>query len=484
MKNYPVLLSGGSGTRLWPLSRSKWPKQFVQLFENQHRTLFQSAAMRLDQDAGFAAPTVICNSDHRFIVTDQLEDCGVQAGKIFLEPCGRNTGPAVTTAALALAQEDPDGVMIVMPSDHIIAKQDAFISAVKMAIDVARTGVLTLFGITPSEPHTGYGYIKRGEAIEGTKAEAFRVESFVEKPDANKARGLVESGGHYWNSGIFVLPIKDFLAEVERLQPDMLDACSRSYQGLCEDLGFLRLEETAFSAAPNVSIDIAILEKTSNVAVVPLAVDWSDVGSWSTVSELIDKDDNGNSIVGEAIVKDTSNCLIHSKTRLVAGLGVSDLIIVDTPDALLVSTKDEPQNVSKIVEDLRKRDRTESEQNVQNYRPWGFFESLIVGPQFQVKKLHIKSGGIMSLQRHQHRSEHWVVVSGTARITHADQQFVLNRNESAYIPAKDWHRIENPGSDPLEIIEVQTGDYLGEDDIERADDVYGRLNEMPDKRAR
>jgi len=482
MKNYPVLLSGGSGTRLWPLSRSKWPKQFVQLFENQHRTLFQSAAMRLDQDAEFEAPTVICNRDHRFIIADQLEDCGVQANKIFLEPCGRNTGPAVTTVALALAKEDPDGVMIVMPSDHIIAKQEAFISAVKMAIEVARTGVLTLFGITPSEPHAGYGYIKPGDVIDGAKTEAFRVESFVEKPDASKARSFVESGDHYWNSGIFVLPIKEFLAEVEQLQPDMLDACNRSYQGLCEDLGFLRLEETAFSAAPNLSIDIAIMEKTSNAAIIPLTVGWNDVGSWSTVPELIDKDANGNSISGEVIMQDTSNCMIHAEGRLVAGLGIKDLVIVDTPDALLVCAKDEAQNVPKIVEMLR--GSTKSEEHFRNYRPWGFSESLISGPGFQVKRLRVKPDGILSLQRHQHRNEHWVVVSGTARITHGERRFLLNGNESTYIPATEWHRIENLESVPLEIIEVQTGDYLGEDDIERADDVYGRSNEKHDKAAK
>lgn len=477
MKIYPVLLSGGSGTRLWPLSRSMWPKQFVKLFENQDHTLFQSTALRLDQDPAFAAPTVICNKNHRFIITDQLEACGVRADRIILEPCGRNTAPAVTTAALALVQEDPAGVMIVMPSDHIITDQDAFISAVKAAAELARTGVLTLFGITPTEPHTGYGYIKRGDPIEGPKTQAFRVESFVEKPDADKAKGLAETGDHYWNSGIFLLPIKEFLAEVERLQTDMLEACSRSYQGLCEDLGFLRLEEAAFSAAPNISIDIAIMEKTSNAAVVPLAVGWNDVGSWSTVSELIDKDSEGNSILGEAIVHGSSNCLIHAEERLVAGLGVKDLVIVDTADALLVATKDETQKVSTIVEALRRQGRTEGERHVRNYRPWGFFESLNAGPQFQVKKLHVKPGGILSLQRHHCRNEHWVVVSGTARITLGDRTFLLNENESTYIPVTEWHRIENPGTVPLEIIEVQTGDYLGEDDIERADDAYGRSNE-------
>ncbi len=475
MTIYSVVLSGGSGTRLWPLSRSMWPKQFVHLIKNQEYTLFQSAVLRLDQDPAFAAPTIVCNNNHRFIIIDQLEECGVQAGKIILEPCGRNTGPAVTTAALALAEEDPDGVMIVMPSDHIVADENAFIDAVKMAIDVAQTGQLTLFGITPTEPDTGYGYIRRGDAIEGTQA--FRVKSFFEKPDASKAKVLIESGEHYWNSGIFILPIKEYLAEVERLQPELLYACESSWQGAREDLGFLRLQESAFSAAPDISIDVAILEKTSNAAVVPFVAGWNDVGSWSTVSELIDKDDNGNSILGEAIVHNTANCLIHAQRRLVVGLGVEDLVIIDTPDALLVSAKDEAQNVPKIVEGLREQGRSESELHVRNFRPWGFFESLNIGPHFQVKKLHIKPGGIVSLQRHQHRNEHWVVVVGTAQITHGDKQFLLNENESTYIPATDWHRIGNPGSAPLEIIEIQTGTYLGEDDIERADDIYDRLTE-------
>ena len=474
MTIYPVLLSGGSGTRLWPLSRAAYPKQFLRLPPSQPGTLFQNTARRLDDRDDTADPTVICSNAHRFIVTEQLEACGCAARKIYLEPVGRNTAPAVTVAALSVVEEDPEGIMVVMPCDHIMDDPAAFARRVDDAVEAARGGRFVLFGIAASEPHTGFGYIARGAALDSPCAGAYEVLSFVEKPDAETAATLAEQGGHYWNSGIFVLPAAMLLKEIERLQPELARACRAAYENARQDLGFYRLDEQAFAGSPEISLDHAVMEPTRNAVVLPLDAGWRDVGSWASLSGIIEQDAARNSVFGDAILNNVTNCLIYGEDRLVTGLGLENLVIADTRDVLLVAHKDEAQNVAALAQAIGKQGRAEHDRNVRQYRPWGYFESLCLGPRFQVKRLIVNPGGVLSLQMHRHRSEHWVVVRGTARITHGDRQFDLNEGESAYIPVTDWHRIENRGAVPLEIVEVQIGSYLGEDDIIRSEDVYSR----------
>ena len=473
----PVILSGGSGTRLWPLSRSLYPKQFIQFFNDQDASFLGATLKRLPHEDGFERPVLLCNNDHRFLVQEELENGGIDAKSVVLEPIARNTAAPIAVAALQALKESPQAVLVVMPSDHVIEDTTKFAAAVQRAAMVAATGRLVLFGIRPAEAHTGYGYIRQGTALDGFNGAAFQVDAFFEKPERSVAESYVAAGHYYWNSGIFVLHAKTFIEEMSRLAPRVLEAARAALAGAELDLGFLRLDKAALSQSPNTSIDYAIMEQTSQAAMIPLDIGWSDVGSWSSLWEMAPQDDKGNFIRGEALLEDTEGCYVHSERSLVSTIGVDNLVIVDTPDALLVADKARSQDVSKVVQRLRHSNRKEQEQHLRNYRPWGYFETLAIGPRFQVKKLHVKPGGQLSMQMHHHRSEHWVVVQGTALITVGDMEKLVRENESVYIFATQWHRLANPGKVPLELIEVQIGTYLGEDDILRTDDVYNRAPE-------
>lgn len=474
---YPVVLSGGSGTRLWPLSRAMYPKQFIRFFNGQAASFLGATLTRLKSGADFRAPILLCNNDHRFLVKEEVERAGARPLAIVLEPVARNTAPAIAVAALMALRETPDAVLAVMPSDHVVKDEARFVEGVKRAAEVAATGKLVLFGIEPTEPHTGYGYIRKGGDLDGFSGAAFRVEAFYEKPDRATAERYLASGGYFWNSGIFVLDARTFLDELKRLEPSILDAAQAALANAAEDLGFLRLDKTSFANAPNISIDYAVMERTKAAAMLPMNVGWNDVGSWSSLWDIAPRDEAGNYVHGEAVLEETHDCYVHSEKALVSTIGVKDLVIVDTPDALLVADKTRAQDVSKIVARLKQTNRKEQEQHLRNYRPWGFFETLSLAPRFQVKLLHVKPGGKLSMQMHHHRSEHWIVVQGTARVVIGDHEQLVRENESVYITATQWHRLENPGKVPLELIEVQIGTYLGEDDIVRTDDVYNRAPE-------
>ena len=474
---YPVILSGGSGTRLWPLSRAMYPKQFIRFFAGQSRSFLGATLHRLSIEAGFEKPLLMCNNDHRFLVKEEIESAGIEPRELILEPVARNTAAALAVAALQIARDDPNGVMVVMPSDHVIKDDQRFVEAVRRAAIVAATGRLVLFGIKPAEPHTGYGYIRQGESLEGFTGGAFQVKAFVEKPDIKTAGKYVSDGGYYWNSGIFVLHVRTFLDELARLEPRVLEAARGGLTNAVEDLGFLRLDKPSFAAAPSISIDYAVMEKTELAAMLPIDVGWNDIGSWSSLWDVAPHDAAGNFVNGDSLLIDTRNCYVHSERGLVSTIGVDNLVIVDTPDALLVADKSRAQDVSTIVKRLKLTNRKEQEQHLRNYRPWGFFETLSIGGRFQVKLLHVKPGGKLSMQMHHHRSEHWVVVQGTAKVVVGDIEKLVRENESVYIFSTQWHRLENPGKVDLELIEVQIGTYLGEDDIVRTDDVYNRAAE-------
>lgn len=466
----PVILSGGSGTRLWPLSRAMYPKQFIQFFDGDASLL--GATLRRVGD-GFSAPIVICNNDHRFLVREELERAGVEGAVTILEPVSRNTAAAVAVAACAALQQSPDAVIVVLPSDHAVKDAARFTQALNKVAAVAATGKLVLFGITPTGPHTGYGYMRRGAALNGAGG-PYHVEAFYEKPDLATAERYAADQSFFWNSGIFVLHAATFLDELQQLAPDILAAARGALEAAEEDLGFLRLDQAKFVAAPSISIDCAVMEKTKKAVMMPLDVGWSDIGSWSSLWEHADQDAQANAVWGDAVLIDTTKCLVHSDRSLVATIGVEGLVIVDTPDALLVADKSRAQDVSKLVSRLKQLNRKEHTQHVRSYRPWGYFEQVGLGSRFQVKLLHVKPGGQLSLQMHHHRSEHWVVVRGIAKVTIDETETLVQENESVYIPATRWHRLENPGKVPLELIEVQIGTYLGEDDIIRADDIYHR----------
>jgi mannose-1-phosphate guanylyltransferase/mannose-6-phosphate isomerase len=470
---FPVILSGGSGTRLWPLSRAMYPKQFIRFSSSQALSFLAATLQRMKPEQGSRPPTIVCNADHRFLVQEEARSIGASPRAIVLEPVARNTAPAIAVAALHVARENPAGILVVTPSDHVIQDEPAFVDAVRRAADVAATGRLVLFGITPAGPHTGYGYIRRGAALPQFSG-VFDVEAFTEKPDEDTARGYLAAGTYTWNSGIFVLGAEAFLDELDRLQPAIREAAGEALAKATQDLDFLRLDPEAFARSPGISVDYAVMEKTGKAAVLPVEMGWSDVGSWSALWEIGARDKDGNTVEGDALLEATSNTYVHSDRALVSTLGVKDLVIVDTPDALLVADRAKAQDVSRIVARLKEAGRKEHEQHLRNYRPWGFFETLNVGPRFQVKLLHVKPGGKLSMQMHHHRSEHWVVVHGTAKVTVGGEEKLVGENQSVYIVATQWHRLENPGKTPLEMIEVQIGSYLGEDDIVRADDIYNR----------
>ena len=464
----PVILSGGAGTRLWPLSREMYPKQLLPLTSD--RTMLQETAIRLQGIDGASAPVVVCNESHRFMVAEQLRTIKLAAAAILLEPVARNTAPAVALAALQAQKLDPNAIIVVAPADHVIRDVRGFKSACKTAIAQAQADKLVTFGIVAHAPETGYGYIRRG-AGEGP---AYPVAKFVEKPPLERAREYVDSGDYYWNSGMFVFKAARFVQELQRFAPLILQACKTALEAAKSDLDFIRIDKASFDRCPSDSIDYAVMEKTDSAVVVPLDVGWSDVGSWSSLFDALPADEDGNVLRGDVLTHDSSDCFVQSSSRLVAVVGLKDHVVVETKDAVLVAPKNRVQDVKEIVAQLKKAGRPESSLHREVFRPWGSFDSIDFGDRFQVKRLSVNPGAILSLQMHHHRAEHWVVVSGTARITCDDKTFLLSENESTYIPIGSRHRIENPGKVPLHIVEVQSGSYLGEDDIVRFEDSYGR----------
>jgi mannose-1-phosphate guanylyltransferase/mannose-6-phosphate isomerase len=468
---HPVILSGGSGTRLWPMSRTLYPKQLLSLLG--HDSLLQQTVRRVADRQGFAAPLLVANEEHRFIIAEQLREIAAIPRALLLEPVGRNTAPAACIAALALTEVETDPLMLVMPSDHTIGDVAAFAGAVERAATAAGAGALVSFGIAPQRAETGYGYIRRSGELDGAEG-VFAVAEFVEKPGPEQAQAYVASGEHSWNSGIFLFPARVYLDELERLRPDMVAACRNALATARRDSDFVRLGREAFAACDSDSIDYAVMERTRRAAVVPVSMGWSDVGSWDALWEMGAKDQHGTSIEGNVIAEDTRNCYLRSEAGLVAAIGIEDLVVVATADAVMVAPRNRTQDVKKLVARLVKDRRDEADALPTVHRPWGTFTSLHNGHRVQVKHIMVKPGGKLSLQMHHHRAEHWVVVQGTAKIRRGDQEMMLSEDQSTYIPIGTAHRLENPGKIPLHLIEVQSGSYLGEDDIIRLEDSYGR----------
>ena len=464
----PVILSGGAGTRLWPLSREMYPKQLLAL--TGKLTMLQDTVTRLAGISGASAPIIVCNEAHRFTVAEQIRALGAKPAAILLEPAGRNTAPAVALAALQSLQIDSEATLVVAPADHVIRDARAFQTAALVAATLADDGKLVTFGIVAHSPETGYGYIHRGEG----QGPAFPVEQFTEKPPRDLATQFVASGDYYWNSGMFVFKASRYLSELAAFAPDILEASRAAFNSAQSDLDFVRIAKSEFEKCRSESIDYAVMEKTRDALVLPLDAGWSDVGSWSSLFDALPADEDGNVLQGDVLVHDTHDCYVHSTSRLVAAVGMDDHIIVETKDAILVAPKGRVQDVKDLVAMLKKAGRSESALHREVFRPWGSYDSIDNGDRFQVKRLSVKPGGVLSLQMHHHRAEHWIVVQGTARITCNDKTFLLSENESTYIPIGATHRIENPGKVPLHIVEVQSGSYLGEDDIVRFEDNYGR----------
>jgi mannose-1-phosphate guanylyltransferase/mannose-6-phosphate isomerase len=468
---YPVILSGGSGTRLWPMSRKLLPKQFLALLSKY--TLFQETALRVKPMEGCAAPIVVCNDEQRFLAAGQLREIGVEPSTTILEPLGRNTAPAIAVAALAAREREPDALLLVLPSDHTVTRPEVFRKDAAKALELARAGHLATFGILPHAPETGYGYIERGEPLPGSN-DSWKVASFREKPDRATAESLVASGRFFWNSGMFAFSAARYLEELERLRPEMLAAANQAYAASVRDLDFVRLDRAAFAKCPSDSIDYAVMEKTAVAVVVQTDPGWSDVGTWQALWAVSPQDKAGNVTAGDVHLHDASGCYVRAEKRHVSAIGVQDLVIVETDDALLVVPKERSQDVKEAVGRLDALSRTEHVSHTRVYRPWGYYESIDAGERFQVKRIMVKPGEALSLQMHHHRAEHWVVVSGTARVTRGEEQLLVSENESTYIPVGVKHRLENPGKVPLYLIEVQSGGYLGEDDIVRFEDRYKR----------
>ena len=477
----PVIMAGGSGTRLWPLSRTLYPKQFLSLHSSQ--SMLQETLSRLN-GLECSDPLVICNENHRFLVAEQMLALG-QTSSILLEPVGRNTAPAIALAALkAIDKGNSAAVLLVLAADHVIENVAAFHEAINIALPLAQDGKLVTFGIVPTDPATGYGYIRKSSVVSSQLSDteinqnslqaAFEVAQFVEKPDPETAKGYLASGDYLWNSGMFMFRADRYLDELSLHRPDILSACKIAMQSTQQDLDFIRIDRDAFEACPSDSIDYAVMEKTRDAVVVPLDAGWSDVGSWSALWELDEKDEDGNAFRGDVILEDTNDCLIHAESRLVTTVGLENTVVVETADGILVAPKERVQDVKKVVDRLKEKGRSECLQHRQVFRPWGHYDAIDCGERYQVKRLMVLPGAKLSLQMHHHRAEHWVVVSGTAKVTNGEQTFILSENESTYIPVGQVHSLENPGKIPLELIEIQSGAYLGEDDIVRFEDSYGR----------
>ncbi|MDB5875652.1 MAG: mannose-phosphate guanylyltransferase [Ramlibacter sp.] len=476
----PVIMAGGSGTRLWPLSRAQYPKQFLVLQGN--RSLFQMAASRLASVAGdditLAAPSIVGNEEHRFLVLDQLRELKLMPAAVLLEPTGRNTAPAMTLAALHAVASGGDPVLVVTPADQTVTNEAAFTAALQRAVRVAASGAIVILGITPDRPETGFGYIRssQGEA----SGSALKVAAFVEKPDAETAQRYLADGGYYWNSGIFVVRASVWLKALTQFRPDIAEATQKAWDARSTDDSFVRPGKAEFGAIPSESVDYAVMEKCPadngfDLRMVPLDAGWSDLGAWDAVWQVGEKDAQGNVSVGDTMVRDSHDTLIHASSRLVGVVGLRNVVVIETADAVLVADRDRSQEVKHIVGQLQSAGRTEQTLHRQVHRPWGWYDSIDMGPRFQVKRIMVKPGATLSLQKHHHRAEHWIVVTGTAEVTNGDQVILLTENQSTYIPLGTVHRLANPGKVPLEIIEVQSGSYLGEDDIVRYEDTYGRV---------
>tara|TARA_B100000768_G_scaffold179523_1_gene197401 strand:+ start:1574 stop:2965 length:1392 start_codon:yes stop_codon:yes gene_type:complete len=459
-----VIMAGGSGTRLWPLSRAGHPKQFLTF--NGQQTMLQSTIMRL-QGLDVSSSVTICNEEHRFFVAEQLREID-KLDSIILEPVGKNTAPAIALAAIT-ADDDP--LLLVLAADHVIRDEVAFTNAVNNAVPLAESGKLVTFGIVPNEAHTGYGYIKMGDK----DGSGFVVDKFVEKPSSDVAGDYIESGNYVWNSGMFLFKASRYLEELEKFRPDIYECCIASADDLESDLNFLRVKKQVFEKCPSESVDYAVMEKTADAVVVPMDAGWSDIGSWSSLWDVSEKDHDGNVIYGDVIVHSAKDCYLRSDDRLVAAVGVDNLVVVDTKDALLIAHKDSVQDAKIIAQQLKADERSEWNLHREVHRPWGKYDSIDNGNSYQVKRITVKPGAKLSVQMHHHRAEHWIVVSGTAKVTNGDKTFLLSENESTYIPIGVIHALENPGENDLELIEVQSGSYLGEDDIVRFDDIYGRV---------
>ena len=477
-KIQPVILSGGSGSRLWPLSRSMYPKQLLPLVTE--KTMLQETALRLnDLSVDVLPPIIVCNEEHRFFVAEQMRELGIKNPQIILEPVGRNTAPALTLAALATQEKSSDAVMLVMPADHVIDDIETFHEIVKQGILLALDNYLVTFGIEPNAPETGYGYIKMGTQIKGSGC---LIERFVEKPDEINAQAYLDSGDYLWNSGLFMMTAISWLHEIESLNKDIFTASTKAYENAVVDNDFYRIDREAFEASPSDSIDYAVMEKIAGTnattkhkaAVIPLNAGWSDVGVWSTLWEVGNKDKQGNVTKGDVSLHDTENSLLYSSERYIAAVGLKDTIVVETSDAILVANKNNAQDVKKVVEALKAQNRDEYQNHRLVFRPWGSYECIDRGERYQAKRITVNPGAALSLQLHHHRAEHWIVVSGTAQVTRGEEVFLVTENESTYIPLGTKHRLENKGAIPLEMIEVQSGSYLGEDDIVRFEDIYGR----------
>lgn len=465
----PVIMAGGSGTRLWPLSRGNYPKQFLKVC-GEH-TMLQQTVFRLS-GMNHSAPMLICNEEHRFIAAEQLRAISAQNSGIFLEPVGRNTAPAIALAALKAAKENEDALLLVLAADHVIGDKEAFTKSVEAAMPLAESGKLVTFGIVGDKPETGYGYIKRGESV---STDSYVVAEFVEKPDLDTAKKYLESGEYYWNSGMFMFKASTYLAELQAHRPDIYKACVVASENSSNDLDFIRIDKEAFESCPDESVDYAVMEHTKHAVVVPMNADWNDIGGFSALWEVSEQDSQGNAFFGDVKSIDTKNTLVFGGDKLVTTVGVEDLVVIDTKDAVLVAHKDECQKVKQIVQQLKADKRSEVTFHREVYRPWGKYDSVDSGERFQVKRITVKPGAKLSVQMHHHRAEHWIVVSGTAKVQIDDTEQFVTENESVYIPITAVHALENPGKVDLELIEVQSGSYLGEDDIVRFQDRYGRV---------
>lgn len=475
MRMVPVVLSGGSGTRLWPLSREQLPKQCLPLCSEQ--TLLQETLLRLSGVPELAAPLIVCNEQHRFLVAEQLRQIGREPANILLEPAGRNTAPAVAIAALDVAGRDPEALLLVLPADHLILEPERFREALGPARAAAQQGRLVTFGVLPTAPETGYGYIRAEEARDDAEEGWLPVAAFVEKPDLARAEAYVRQGGHFWNSGMFLFQAQSVIDALAQHAPDILEAARAALSGARRDLDFTRLDAAPFLACREDSLDYAVMEKTDRAVVVPLAAGWSDVGSWAALQTAGTPDAAGNVVLGDVLLQNVSGSYVRAESRLVAAVGVSDHVIVETADAVLVAHKSQAQDVKAVVARLKAARRDEALAHRRVYRPWGWYEGIGSGERFQVKHIRVHPGATLSLQMHHHRAEHWIVVKGTARVVRGEESFLLGEDESTYIPLGTAHRLENPGKIPLDLIEVQTGSYLGEDDIVRFDDRYGRRDD-------
>lgn len=469
----PLVLAGGSGTRLWPLSRELFPKQLLNLTNDY--SMLQNTLIRLKDGEEMGAPLVVCNETHRFMVAEQLRRIDLTPLSIMLEPVGRNTAPAIAVAALKAAELEDDPLLLVLPADHVIYDAERFHDIIAKGALLAAKGYLVTFGIVPDSPETGYGYIKKGTLLSDADDGSARIESFVEKPDLETAKAYVASGDYLWNSGMFMFQASRILDELERLEPSMLSACKKAVEKGVSDLDFFRLDQEQFAAAKSESIDYSVMERTESGAIVPFDAGWNDLGSWDALWQTGKRDENQNVTTGDVMLVDVKNSYLHSQHRLIAAVGVEDHVIVESKDAILVASKDRVQDVKAIVSRLKELHRDEAISHSKVFRPWGSYETIDMESRFQVKRITVKPGAKLSLQKHYHRAEHWTVVSGTAIVTKGEEEILLSENESTYIPLGTLHRLENPGKIPLELIEVQSGSYLGEDDIVRYDDVYGRL---------